>query len=106
MTKHATSREGYASPVMPPPVPRPRFDQETIGRRIRDARKAKGYSAAGLGALVGIDESAMLKKEKGKAPFFFNELSRICDILEAPRLFPCLEWDVAWLVERMLPPEK
>lgn len=84
---------------------KPRFDQATIGRRVRERRKKKRLSAAALGELVGIDESAMLKKEKGKAPFFFDELARICDRLEAPTLFPILDWDTAWMVDRYLPPD-
>jgi transcriptional regulator with XRE-family HTH domain len=91
---------------MPLPTGHPRFDQKIIGKRIRDKRREQGYSAASLGKRVGIDESAMLKKEKGVAPFFFDELTRICDVLAAPRLFPVLEWDVAWLLERMLPPDE
>jgi transcriptional regulator with XRE-family HTH domain len=93
---------------MPLPTGKPRFDQVTIGLRIREKRAEKGYSAASLGEKVGIGEDAMLKKEKGVAPFFFDELARICDILEAPRLYPILPWDIAWFVERMnvLPPDE
>lgn len=81
----------------------PRFDQATIGRRIRAKREAMGYTAAGLGELVGIADSAMLKKEVGTAPFKFEELARIGDVLGAPALFPVLDWDVAEMVERLLP---
>lgn len=94
--------------VVPPAPSKPRrFDQAQIGRRIRAARKLRGYtSAQSLGAAMTpvVEESTMLKKEKGVAPFTFEELSDICDILNAPTLFPFLDWDVAWLVERMLPP--
>lgn len=89
---------------MPLATGEPRFDQATIGMRIREKRSELGYSAASLGARVGISEDSMLKKEKGVAPFYFAELARICDLLEAPALFPILAWDVAWMVERLLPP--
>jgi transcriptional regulator with XRE-family HTH domain len=89
---------------MPLTTGKPRFDQVTIGQRIRAKRDELGYSARSLGELVGIDESSMLKKEKGVAPFYFVELTRICDLLQAPTLFPILDWDAAWLVERLLPP--
>ena len=90
---------------MTPPKPA-RFDQKTVGRRIRDARRTAGYTAEQLGAKVGIGPDAMLKKEKGVAPFFLDELSRICDLLDAPRLFPFLEWDAARLVDRLLSGDK
>lgn len=91
---------------MPLSTGKPRFDQATIGKRIRERRDAKGFSAKQLGELVGIGEDSMLKKEKGVAPFYFHELAKICDVLEAPRLFPILAWDVAWMVERLLPPDE
>lgn len=90
---------------MPPPAQTQRFNQAEIGMRIRRAREKAGLSASRLGELVGISEDSMLKKEKGVAPFYFPELSRICDVLRAPTLFPVLEWDTAWLVERLLPPQ-
>jgi transcriptional regulator with XRE-family HTH domain len=82
-----------------------RFDQAVIGQRIREARKSRGYTAESLGEAVGIGPDAMLKKEQGNAPIFMDELTRICDLLDAPRLFPFLDWDAARLVDRLLEDE-
>lgn len=82
----------------------PRYDQAAIGRRIRDKREQLGYTAESLGRVLGLGESAILKKEKGVAPFHFHELAKLGDLFKAPALFPILEWDVAWFVERLLPP--
>lgn len=91
-------------PVQPPPKPA-RFDKKEIGSRVRQRREALGMSAAALGAKVGLEESTMLKKEKGKSSFTFEELTDLADLLHAPTLWPILDWKDAWWMERMLPPE-
>lgn len=90
--------------AMPLTSGKPRFDQATIGNRIRLKREELGYTAEALGKVLGLGESAVLKKEKGKAPFHFHELAKLGDLFDAPALFPVLDWDVAWLVEDLLPP--
>lgn len=79
-----------------------RFDQKTIGDRMRRAREAAGLSRAALGSQVGLTDDSLRKKEKGVNPFYFDELSRICDLLDAPSLFPILEWGEAFLADKVL----
>jgi transcriptional regulator with XRE-family HTH domain len=83
----------------------PRFDQATIGRRIRDKRIEKGMTQAEVGKILGVGEDAVRKKEKGTSPFHFHELAKLGDLWGAPALYPVLDWDVAWFVERTLPPD-
>jgi transcriptional regulator with XRE-family HTH domain len=79
-----------------------RFDQATIGDRMRRAREAAGLSRAKLCRQIGMEEDTLRKKEKGENPFYFAELARICDILEAPTLFPIMEWGEASLADKLL----
>jgi transcriptional regulator with XRE-family HTH domain len=87
-----------------PAPPPPRFDQVTIGERMRDAREKRKLSRVGLIKLAGIamGEDALRKKESGENPFYFAELSALCDALEAPRLFPIMPWGEARLADKML----
>lgn len=39
-----------------PPVPAPIAPSRTLGRRLRDARKAKGLTQAELGAVLGLED--------------------------------------------------
>lgn len=82
--------------------PSPRFDQATVARRMRAARKDAGLTTEELaeGAKVGLE--ALYKKMRGSAPFQLDELSRLCDVLKAPSLFPFLDWDVAALADKLL----
>jgi transcriptional regulator with XRE-family HTH domain len=98
-SRHARFAVGMLSATVKPPK---RFDSKVIGARIAAARKAKGWSTEVLAARVHLSADALYKKQRGAAPFFFDELSRICDELGAPRLFPFLEWSEALLVERLL----
>jgi transcriptional regulator with XRE-family HTH domain len=90
--------------MQPTPKP-PRFDKKEIGSRVRARREAMGLSAAALGEKVGLEESTMLKKEKGVSAFTFEELTSIADLMKAPTLWPILEWKDAWWLEQLLPPE-
>ncbi len=83
-------------------TPTPRFDPAEIGRRMRRARQAAHLSMARLGKKVGLSEDALRKKEKGENPFYLEEISRICDELDAPSLFPFMEWGEARLADKML----
>lgn len=89
---------------MPLTTGKPRFDQAAIGKRIREKREELGYTAAQIGKVLHLGESAILKKEKGVAPFHWDELDKLGDLFGAPALFPVLDWDTAWLIERLLPP--
>jgi transcriptional regulator with XRE-family HTH domain len=89
---------------VPKPERRPRFDQVTIGKRMRAARDAKGWSRAEFIRRAGIamEEDTLRKKEKGENPFYFAELSAFCDALEAPALFPIMDWGEARLADKLL----
>jgi hypothetical protein len=83
--------------------PPKRYDDKEIGARIRKARRTKTrLSTEAFAPLVHIGAEALYKKERGDAPFYLEELNRICERLEAPYLFPFLEWGEALLVERLL----
>jgi hypothetical protein len=82
----------------------PRFDQVTIGRRMRKAREMKHLSRLKLIAKAGIGmtEDQLRHKESGKNPFYMRDLSSLCDALEAPSLFPFMEWGEAKLADKLL----
>jgi transcriptional regulator with XRE-family HTH domain len=87
---------------VPPPQRPPRFDQVTIGDRMRRAREAAGLSRPALCAKIGMAEDTLRKKESGENPFYFPELTRICDELDAPSLFPIMDWGEARLADKLL----
>ena len=76
------------SAVTPLAKPEMRFDPKIIGRRMRKAREQAGLSRVKLGERVNLTEDALRKKEKGDNPFYLDEISRICEALRAPSLFP------------------
>lgn len=83
--------------------PRPRFDAKVIGERMREARRQQGFDAVGnFAARIGVGKDAWYRKEQGKSPFTMEELSRACDLLRAPSLFPFLTWSEAYMVDRAL----
>ncbi len=86
--------------------PEKRFDDKVIGARVKRARLKKKWSTETLATKTGIGVDSLYKKQRGETPFSFDELHRIGEALEAPRLFPILDWTVAHLVERLLPDEK
>lgn len=87
---------------MPQRAHTPRFDPAEIGRRLRKARRDAHLSMAELGRRVGLSEDALRKKEKGENPFYLDEISRICEELDAPTLFPFMEWGEAKLADKLL----
>lgn len=85
------------------PFPSPRFDREEVGKRIRQARKDRGFpSAQKFAAKLGIGWSAYYKKEQGRSPFDLDELNRICDLLDAPSLFPFVDWEKGRTLDEIL----
>jgi transcriptional regulator with XRE-family HTH domain len=54
-----------------------------VGRRIRDARKAKELTQVQLAKLIGIDQSTLSDIERG-AGFSADILMTLCDVLETP----------------------
>ncbi len=80
----------------------PRFDPAEIGRRMRKARQAAHLSMAKLGKRVAMSADTLRKKETGANPFYLDEISRICDVLDAPTLFPFMEWGEAKLADKLL----
>lgn len=83
-------------------VKTPRFDNRLIGRRIREAREAKGLTTETLATASRIGVDSLYKKQRGVAPWYFDELHRVCEVLNAPRYFPILDWNESLLVERLL----
>lgn len=80
-----------------------RFDPRVIGKRVRDARTDRAHlTTEQLAGKAGIGIDSLYKKQRGVQPFYLEELSRVCDVLETPSLFPFLEWEVAVLVDKML----
>ena len=60
---------------------------DKFGDRIRELRKAKGYSLRQLAPLVGVGFSYLSKVERGKLDFVGNAseslIQRLADVLEA-----------------------
>lgn len=80
-----------------------RFDPEEIGRRVRAARLAHdNMTSEKLGDLIGMAANTLAHKEVGTSPFFLGELSRIADALDAPPLWPFLDWEAAQLLARVM----
>jgi transcriptional regulator with XRE-family HTH domain len=80
----------------------PRFDQKVIAARIRAERKRHGLSAEDLAEQAKIGVESLYKKERGEQPFYMDEITRICDVLETPSLFPFLDLDAARLADKLL----
>lgn len=57
---------------------------ETIGLRLRQARKDKGLSQNELGALVGVSGTAIMRYEKGEREPKIEQLQKIAGALELP----------------------
>lgn len=79
-----------------------RFDPKEIGARVKKARKLRGLSTEKLAEKARIGVDSLYKKQRGEQPFYFEELSRVCEALNAPTLFPFLEWDAARMVDKQL----
>jgi transcriptional regulator with XRE-family HTH domain len=85
------------------PVKTPRrFDPETIAARMRWGREHRGFTLESLGERVGLAADTLRKKEKAENPFYLDEIARICDVLEAPTLFPFMDWGEAKLADKLL----
>ncbi len=54
-----------------------------IGRRLRDAREAKGLSQAELGRLVGCSKSHVSQIESATGTYSLKIFLALCDTLEA-----------------------
>ena len=63
---------------------------ETIGRRIKQARKAKGQDQASLAKLIGVLPSRISLLERDRAHLVASEASFFCKILEV---------DLNWLID-------
>jgi transcriptional regulator with XRE-family HTH domain len=87
---------------MTPATKPPRFDRVRIGKRVSEARKAAKLTTEELAAKAGIGADSLYKKQRGDQPWYFDELSRVCEILEAPSLFPFLDWETAHAVDKLL----
>ena len=73
-----------------------------IGRRLRDAREAKGLSQATLGQLAGCSKSHVSQIESATGTYSFKIFLALCDALEADTSFvfsgvPVLDLDPLYL---------
>jgi len=57
---------------------------ETVGRRLRDARRAEKFSQARLAHSVGISRSSLANIEAGRQPVYLHVLVRIAEQLGKP----------------------
>lgn len=80
----------------------PRFDALTISARMRWGREHRDFTLESLGERVGMAADTLRKKEKGENPFYLDEIARICDVLDAPSLFPFMDWGEAKLADKLL----
>lgn len=62
------------------------LDNETVGRRIAEARDAHGWSAGELAKLVGSSHRSVQRWEAGKLPRT-KTLLRLADVLDVPSYF-------------------
>lgn len=79
-----------------------RFDPQEVARRLRKAREDADLTQAELAKRVGMSEDQLRKKETGTNPYYLDEIARICDELDAPSLFPWMEWGEARLADKLL----
>ena len=79
-----------------------RFDSAKVPQRMRWAREHRGLSRPKLAKRVGMSKDQLRKKEDGTNPFYLGEIRKICDVLEAPYLYPFLEWEAARLADKLL----
>ncbi len=61
--------------------------REQIGRRLRDARHAKGLSQAQLGRIVGCSKSHLSQIEGATGTYSFKIFLSVCDALEVDPSF-------------------
>ncbi len=61
-----------------------------FGRRVRELRKAKGYSQEGFAAVSGLDRSYYGRVERGEQNVSLENIAAIARALDAPirELFP------------------
>jgi transcriptional regulator with XRE-family HTH domain len=83
-------------------VKTPRFAPDEVSRRLRRAREDAEMTQAALAKRVGMSTDQLRKKEKGENPYYLDEIAKICDVLEAPSLFPFMEWGEAKLADKLL----
>lgn len=58
---------------------------KTFGKRLRKARKARGFnSAQKFSATIGVEPHTYRKYERGQSEPNFEILVRICEALEVP----------------------
>ncbi|MEE9281192.1 MAG: helix-turn-helix transcriptional regulator [Myxococcota bacterium] len=61
--------------------------REQIGRRLRDARQARGLSQAQLGRIVGCSKSHLSQVEGATGTYSFKIFLSVCDALEVDPSF-------------------
>lgn len=59
------------------------YDFQVIGNRIRQAREAKGITQEVLAKAMSVSNVYISKIERGKTPINLDNLSKICDTLDA-----------------------
>lgn len=59
------------------------YDFQVIGSRIRQAREAKGITQEMLARAMSVSNVYISKIERGKTPINLDNLSKICDMLDA-----------------------
>lgn len=67
---------------------------------MRWARRHRRLTIERLARAAGLGTDTLRKKEKGVNPFYLEEISRLCDILDAPSIFPFLDWGEARTLDR------
>jgi hypothetical protein len=82
-----------------------RFSAQTIGQRIKDARRHRvkpPLSTEKLAERAKIGVDSLYKKQRGEQPWYMDEVSRVCEVLDAPYGFPFIEWGEARMLEDLL----
>lgn len=62
--------------------------QYQIGKMIREAREAKGWTVYGVAAESGIHEAAIWRIERGVNSIRVDTLQKLCEALDLEVTFP------------------
>lgn len=74
---------------------------ETVGKRIRDLRKARGLNQTELAGLVGVDQSTISDIERDETVFNVDILRRLSIELDAPADYFLRGNDVVWPFQKI-----
>lgn len=55
-----------------------------FGRKLKEAREARGYTQKALGALIGIDPNSLARLERGEQGARWRVMEKIFEVIDEP----------------------